>query len=85
MAYQDHDDDLTSQIAKLVAEEHQLRRDAGNHSLPLEEERARIAAIEVELDRLWDLRRQRSARRAAHQDPNNSTKRSANIVEGYQQ
>lgn len=41
MAYQDHDDDLTSHIAKLVAEERQVRRDAGNHSPPPEEDPAR--------------------------------------------
>jgi hypothetical protein len=48
-----------------------------------DEDRARLAALEVSLDRVWDLLRQRQARRDAGIDPAQAEERSANTVEGY--
>jgi hypothetical protein len=39
--------------------------------------------VEVELDRCWDLLRQRRARRSAGQDPDAARARDAATVEGY--
>jgi hypothetical protein len=42
-------------------------------------------AVEVQLDRCWDLLRQRRARRQAGQDPEQAQVRPASTVEHYQQ
>ena len=39
----------------------------------------------VQLDRYWDLLRQRDARRRAGLDPDGAQERSADVVEGYRQ
>ncbi|HEY3111813.1 MAG TPA: DUF2630 family protein [Chloroflexota bacterium] len=44
-----------------------------------------MRALQVEVDRLWDLLRQRRARRHAGVDPDGARLRSAAIVEGYKQ
>jgi hypothetical protein len=43
----------------------------------------RLAAIKVELDQLWDLLRQREAKRRAGEDPDTAQLRSAGTVEDY--
>jgi Protein of unknown function (DUF2630) len=53
------DQQVLAYIEKLVAEEHELY----NKGMREEEERARLAKIQVELDQCWDLLRQRRARR----------------------
>jgi hypothetical protein len=44
-----------------------------------------LQAVEVELDRCWDLLRQRRALREAGSDPDAAHARDANTVEGYLQ
>ncbi|MET9087749.1 DUF2630 family protein [Streptomyces sp. NPDC004237] len=44
---------------------------------------ARLARLETELDRCWDLLRQRRARVEAGQDPTGASVRPASEVEGY--
>lgn len=79
------DAELHHQIDALEAEAEELRRRQG-HSEPLgERETARLGEIEVEVDRLWDLVRQREARRQMGQDPDTAAERPADVVEGYQQ
>jgi hypothetical protein len=41
--------------------------------------------LEVHLDQLWDLLRQRRARRAAGLDPDGAETRDPGTVEGYRQ
>jgi hypothetical protein len=48
-------------------------------------ERARLKTLEEHLDQLWDLLRQRRARRDAGLDPDDATERDASVVEGYRQ
>ena len=51
-------------------------------------ERRRAAAqaeLEVTLDQMWDLLRQRRAKRNAGQDPDAAQERSPDAVEGYLQ
>ena len=50
-----------------------------------QEERERLDAIKIELDRSYDLLHQRQARAAAGLDPDEATERSARTVEGYEQ
>lgn len=78
------DQEITDQINRLVDEEHRLEQ-AHVGQGQSEEESNRLHAIEVELDRCWDLLRQRRARRAAGQDPDEAQPRSAQIVENYRQ
>ena len=75
-------------IESLVQEEHALldreRADAESEEA-LEADRRRLKQISVELDRCWDLLRQRRARRSAGQDPDEATARDADTVEKYLQ
>jgi hypothetical protein len=78
------DDELHRRIDELVAEEHRLERAHPGRALT-ELERARLAALGVQLDRYWDLLRQRDARRRAGMDPDGAQERTADVVEGYRQ
>ncbi len=75
---------IHSHIESLVAREHQLleRGDRGTLS---PDDLASLESIEVQLDRYWDLLRQRRARRDAGQDPGEAHLRSAGTVEHYRQ
>ncbi|HVB06836.1 MAG TPA: DUF2630 family protein [Acidimicrobiales bacterium] len=78
------DHDVVQHITELVAEEHELRSHATGHRLG-DEERERIAALEVQLDQCWDLLRRRQAREEFGQDPNAEEERPAEVVEHYRQ
>lgn len=78
------DAQLHRRIDDLVAEEHRLERAHVGQPLS-EEEQARLAALGVQLDRTWDLLRQRDARRRAGLDPDGAQERDAGTVEGYRQ
>ena len=77
--------DLFHQINALSSEEEQLYASAGDGGGLSDEERSRLDAIKVELDRVYDLLHQRQARAAAGLDPDDATERPADIVEHYQQ
>jgi Protein of unknown function (DUF2630) len=66
-------------IEQLVAEEKTLYH-KGEIS---EAEKQRLAAINVELDRYWDLLRQRRALREFGKNPDDAEVRSARTVENY--
>jgi hypothetical protein len=77
-----NDQDIHAHIDALVQEEHTLfERDAAMSA----DERRRLGDINVQLDRLWDLLRQRRAREEFSQDPGTAKERSADTVEHYQQ
>ena len=79
---------ITDHIEALVAEEHALlsRESADSAKADaLEADRERLAQISIELDRCWDLLRQRRARRDAGQNPDEATERDATTVERYWQ
>ena len=75
------DKDIRSRIEALVEEEHQLR-DSAEHT---DEQRARLTHIEHERDQLWDLLRQRDAKRQYGQDPDEASPRPEPQVENYLQ
>jgi Protein of unknown function (DUF2630) len=82
------DESIAARIERLVAEEHDLRRREAADSQSeeaLESDRERLNAVEVELDRCWDLLRQRRALRSAGADPDDAEVRDADTVERYQQ
>jgi hypothetical protein len=82
------DESILSRIEVLVREEHSLQRgeegDAARGEAPAGD-RERLERVSVELDRCWDLLRQRRARRGAGQDPEEATARDAETVEKYLQ
>jgi hypothetical protein len=75
------DQSVLKHIQELAEAEHKL---FSQESLTAGEA-ARLKKIQVELDQYWDLLRQRQARRAAGQDPNQAHMRSPKIVENYEQ
>jgi hypothetical protein len=82
------DESIAGTIEKLVAEEHSLRQreEADQQAADaLEADKARLRDVQVELDRCWDLLRQRRALRDAGDDPDQAHVRDADTVEGYQQ
>jgi hypothetical protein len=79
-----NDDELHHRIDELVAEEHRLERSHVGKALS-EAEQQRLNDLGVQLDRYWDLLRQRDARRRAGLDPDVAQERSADVVEGYRQ
>jgi hypothetical protein len=79
------DHDIVKGIDDLVDEEHKLRSHAsGGHPLT-DEDRARLQELEVRLDQMWDLLRQRRARREMGENPDQAHLRPSETVEGYQQ
>jgi hypothetical protein len=79
------DRDIIRHIDELVAEEHALERSHGEGKVLSDEERGRLRSLEVQLDQLWDLLRQRRARRDAGLDPDGAEPRDPSTVEGYRQ
>ena len=73
------DKQLSARIGELIAEEHQLERGSE------QPDKQRLKALEVELDLCWDLLRQRRARRAAGENPDDAATRPGDVVEGYLQ
>jgi Protein of unknown function (DUF2630) len=80
------DESIAAHIEKLVDEEHSLRqREQVDDDDSLDADRERLQTVEVELDRCWDLLRQRRALRDAGADPDSAQTRDAGTVEGYLQ
>jgi Protein of unknown function (DUF2630) len=75
------DEDIHHRIQELVEEERRLR-ESSEHT---EEQRARLAQIEQDRDQLWDLVRQRDAKRQYGEDPDTASPRPEPEVENYLQ
>ena len=70
-----------NQINPLIKEEERLY----SRSELTDDDRGRLAALEIELDQCWDLLRQRRAFRELANDPDKAKVRPASIVENYEQ
>ena len=83
-----NDQTIASRIESLVAEEHQLlKREESDSSDAerLDTDRQRLEEVRVELDRCWDLLRQRRAKEEFGMDPGEAQARDADTVERYWQ
>jgi hypothetical protein len=76
------DSSVLAKIEELVEEEHSLLR-SGEGEGP--ERHRRLEEVKVELDRCWDLLRQRRAREEFGQNPDRVHARDADTVERYMQ
>ena len=82
------DESILNRIEALVDEEHTLLRreqDDASDDDALADDRGRLEQVSVELDRCWDLLRQRRALRDAGDDPDAAQVRDADTVERYRQ
>jgi uncharacterized protein DUF2630 len=80
------DESITARIERLLSEEHQLRnREQSDSAEALEDDAARLRALEVELDVCWDLLRRRRALRDAGANPEEAEARDPDTVERYWQ
>jgi hypothetical protein len=82
------DESVAARIERLVAEEHELLQQEQRDRTDvegLEEDHERLDNVRVELDRCWDLLRQRRALRDAGADPDDAAVRDADVVEKYWQ
>ncbi len=77
-------DPTLDRISALSDEEHALRERESHGPLP-ESDRLRLAEVELLLDQLWDLLRQRDAKRQYGEDPDEARPRPEQQVEGYLQ
>jgi hypothetical protein len=81
MAENTSDQSVLEKIEGLVHEEQHLYG-KGNLS---DHDQVRLGKLQVQLDQLWDLLRQRRARREFGEDPDGAKVRAASVVEGYEQ
>lgn len=79
------DEGLHERIKALVEREKELREALAAGTVDRSEEHAQIHALEVELDRAWDLLRQRDALRDFGRPAGEAKERPENEVEGYLQ
>ena len=82
------DESILNRIESLVQEEHKLQhreQDDATDDDALADDRRRLDQVSVELDRCWDLLRQRRALRDAGADPEQAQARDADTVERYLQ
>ena len=76
---------IMRQIAALIEVEHALRDRRTAGELTEDSEHQQLRAAEVELDQCWDLLRQRRARLAVGQQPDQARSRPESVVESYWQ
>jgi hypothetical protein len=78
------DEQIHSNIEKLVAEEQELYARVSEGGLSSNEHN-RLESIKVSLDQCWDLLRQRRALREAGYEPDSAKVRDPQVVERYEQ
>src|SRR3954471_356034 len=80
------DESIAARIEQLFTEEKELQsreqRDRDDDG-SLEADQERLRAVEVELDRCWDLLRQRRAKEEFGQDPDGAETRSSRAVQNH--
>jgi hypothetical protein len=75
---------ILGRITAMVDEERGLRDALSSGRIDSETEHERLAQLERELDRCWDLLRQRRAKAEFGENPDDARVRPSSQVEGYQ-
>jgi hypothetical protein len=78
------DHQIIERISELADEERRLEEAHVGEGLT-DAEQERLQQLQVSLDRMWDLLRQRRALRDAGRDPDSAIERPEGTVEGYLQ
>ena len=78
------DASIGNRMEELVQEEHRLW-DAEGRNEATEDDRRRLREVKVELDRCWDLLRQRRGLEEFGLDPDTARVRAESVVEKYEQ
>jgi hypothetical protein len=78
------DAQILQEIERLVREERALREREAKGEMA-DEAHARLASLEIGLDRAWDLLRQRRALREFGENPERAHARDATTLEHYEQ
>lgn len=78
------DQDVMDHIEALVAEEHALLEKTDVDAGLSGDEHQRLKEVQVDLDRYWDMLRQRRSMRETGGDPDDAELRDANTVENYE-
>ncbi len=77
-----NDKSIHQHIEELVAEEHRLYETGDDRALTADE-RKRLDELNVQLDRYYDLLRQRRAKREFGENPDRARMRPGAVVENY--
>ncbi|MFF9815574.1 DUF2630 family protein [Streptomyces sp. NPDC014006] len=79
----EQDRKILARITEMVEHEHRLRADLASGRIDGVTERQRLSEVEQELDRCWDLLRQRRAKAEFGENPDEAEVRPPSQVEGY--
>lgn len=79
------DEQIQAKLEQLEEERERLRHAESTAGGPVADAADRLEEIRLELDQLWDLKRQRQALRDAGRNPDEAQERSRQTVEGYWQ
>jgi hypothetical protein len=75
---------ILSRITEMVEDERRLRAELASGQIDSATEQERLGRLERELDRCWDLLRQRRAKAEFGENPDEAQVRPSSQVEGYQ-
>ncbi|MFG2352657.1 DUF2630 family protein [Streptomyces sp. NPDC048521] len=75
---------ILSRITEMVEDERRLRTALASGQIDSATEQERLGRLERELDRCWDLLRQRRAKAEFGENPDEAQVRPSSQVEGYQ-
>ncbi|MEU1272945.1 DUF2630 family protein [Streptomyces sp. NPDC005799] len=79
----EQDQRILGRITEMVEDERKLRESLAAGEIDSSTEHQRLAQLEVELDRCWDLLRQRRAKAEFGENPDDAQVRPPSQVEGY--
>ncbi|MBO4252881.1 DUF2630 family protein [Streptomyces sp. NPDC002144] len=79
----EQDQRILARITEMVEDERKLRESLAAGEIDSSTEHQRLAQLEVELDRCWDLLRQRRAKAEFGENPDDAQVRPSSQVEGY--
>ncbi|MCC5474322.1 DUF2630 family protein [Streptomyces sp. NPDC059680] len=80
----EQDQRILGRITEMVEDERRLREALASGRIDSSVEQQRLGQLESELDRCWDLLRQRRAKAEYGENPDEARVRPADQVEGYQ-